>query len=164
MKLNPIISFCGKPNNYLKIDDTVSRSAQPMKDDFKWLKEQGVTDIINFRTMIKPNLDFDEKSVVEQNGMKYHNIPSVTPHPLEKNITEFLNIIDDVKKENGKVHIHCKAGADRTGMYSLIYKQINNLGDFISNKAEMIKMGHHDKLYPNLLPWIENFLNKHKVK
>ena len=163
MKLNPVISFCGKPNNYLKIDATVSRSAQPMKDDFTWLKEQGVSDVINFRTMVKSNLDFDEKKVVEQNGMKYHNIPSITKYPDEKNIAKFLNIVDNVKNCNGKVHIHCKAGADRTGMYSLIYKQVNHIGNFVVNKAEMLKMGHHDNLYPNLLNWIEQFLKNKKI-
>lgn len=48
--LNSVL-FKAQPPNYTKIDDTVSRSAQPAKEDFKWLKEQGVSDIINFRTM-----------------------------------------------------------------------------------------------------------------
>ena len=51
MRINPM-PFKGKPNNYLKIDNTLSRSAQPMAEDFAWLKEQGVTDILNFRTMV----------------------------------------------------------------------------------------------------------------
>lgn len=156
-------SFKGKPHNYLQIDNTVSRSAQPDAQDFVWLKNHGVTDIINFRTMVKPNLNFDEKTVVEKTGMKYHSLPSITIYPDENNIKTFLNIVDSVKKSNGKVHIHCKAGADRTGMYSLIYKQINNIGDFSANKAEMLKMGHHDNLYPDLLHWIEAFLKRNKI-
>lgn len=52
------IAFNGKPTNYLKIDDVVSRSAQPKKADFAWLKEQGVTDVFNFRTMIVSGLFF----------------------------------------------------------------------------------------------------------
>ena len=50
--------FSGKPRNYLKIDDTVSRSAQPKREDFAWLKEQGVTDLFNFRTMFISGLFF----------------------------------------------------------------------------------------------------------
>lgn len=154
------IFFKGKPANYKKIDNTLSRSAQPKEEDFKWLKEQGVTDVVNFRTMYVPGQDFDEKSVVEKNGMKYHNIPSYTRYPYEQNIGEFLDLVDDVQSRNGKVHIHCKAGADRTGMYSWIYKQKHNLGDMESNKKEMLEMGHHDKIYPDLIGWIENFLEK----
>lgn len=154
------ISFNGKPDNYKKIDNTVSRSAQPKAEDFKWLKEQGVTDIINFRTMYVSGIGFDEKSLVEQNGMKYHNIPSHTKTPNEQNIGKFLDIVDNVQKQGGKVHIHCKAGADRTGMYSWIYKQTHNLGSMKSNEKEMLEMGHHYNLYPNLINWIKNFLTK----
>ncbi len=46
------ISFRGQPNNFHIIDRNVLRSAQPAAEDFAWLKEQGVTDIINFRTFI----------------------------------------------------------------------------------------------------------------
>ena len=154
------ISFKGKPDNYKKIDNTVSRSAQPKAEDFKWLKEQGVTDVINFRTMYVSGIGFDEKSLVEQNGMKYHNIPSHTKTPNEQNIGKFLDIVDNVQKQDGKVHIHCKAGADRTGMYSWIYKQTHNLGSMKSNEKEMLEMGHHYNLYPNLINWIKNFLTK----
>ena len=154
------ISFKGKPDNYKKIDNTVSRSAQPKAEDFKWLKEQGVTDVINFRTMYVSGIGFDEKSLVEQNGMKYHNIPSHTKTPNEQNIGKFLDIVDNVQKQGGKVHIHCKAGADRTGMYSWIYKQTHNLGSMKSNEKEMLEMGHHYNLYPNLINWIKIFLTK----
>lgn len=154
------IVFRGQPNNYLKIDDTVSRSAQPKAEDFKWLKEQGVTDVINFRTMYVSGLDFDEKQVVEKEGMKYHNIPSYTRDPQEKNVGQFLDIVENVKNEGGKVHIHCKAGADRTGMYSWIYKQKHNIGSMAANESEMLKMGHHNKTYPDLIEWIKKFLTK----
>lgn len=155
-----LLNFKGKPNNYRKIDNVVSRSAQPKEEDFKWLKEQGVTDVINFRTMYVAGQNFDEKNVVEQNGMKYHNIPSYTRSPKEENVGKFLNIVEDVKAKKGKVHIHCKAGADRTGMYSWIYKQLHNIGSMKSNKEEMLQMGHHYQIYPNLISWIEGFLKK----
>ncbi len=154
------LSFKGKPDNYKKIDNTVSRSAQPKADDFNWLKEQGVTDIINFRTMHVAGVDFDEKQLVEKNGMTYHNIPSITKNPDKTNIDKFLKIVDGVKQKGGKVHIHCKAGADRTGMYSWIYKQTHNLGTIQANEKEMIEMGHHSNLYPNLISWIKGFLSK----
>ena len=117
--LNSVL-FKAQPPNYTKIDDTVSRSAQPAKEDFKWLKEQGVSDIINFRTMYKPDLNFSEKNVVESLGMNYHNIPTVSAAPQQEGVNIFLRLIENIKQRNGKVHIHCKAGADRTGMYSFI--------------------------------------------
>ena len=43
------ITFTGIPPKYDRIDKFISRSGQPQKDDFAWLKSQGVTDVINFR-------------------------------------------------------------------------------------------------------------------
>lgn len=121
LRILPI--FRGKPNNYAKIDNFVSRSAQPKEDDFQWLKNEGVTDVINFRTMVEPGQNFDEKRVVEGLGMKYHNIPSITPEPNEEKIAKFLDIVEGVREQGGNVHIHCKAGADRTGCTLLFIKR-----------------------------------------
>ena len=154
------ISFKGKPDNYSKVDKYLSRSAQPKKEDFMWLKEQGVTDVFNFRTMYVPAVNFDEKEVVENLGMKYHNIPSITSAPSEENVDVFLKEVDEIIESGGKAHIHCKAGADRTGMYAYIYKSIKGIGENIENQLEMVKMGHNSKLYPDLLPWTNNLIKK----
>ena len=71
------IGFAGKPKNYAVIDKYVSRSAQPMKEDLLWLKEHGVTDVFNFRTMHAPEINYDEAKEVARLGMNYHSIPSI---------------------------------------------------------------------------------------
>lgn len=156
------VSFFGKPLNYSKIDNNVSRSAQPQKADFKWLKEQGVTDVINFRYMTEPGIDFDEKAVVEELGMKYHKIPSRTSKPTEENIRKFVSTVDEITQNGGKAHIHCKAGADRTGMYAYIYKTLKGIGTPAENEAEWFRMGHHFTVFPNLMDWTKDFLKKFK--
>ena len=159
MRICPI-SFQGIPKNYAKISDTLSRSAQPMEEDFQWLKEQGITDIVNFRTMVVPGVDYDEKTVVENLGMKYHNVPSITRSPKEDNVMMFLDIVDNVEKQGGKTHIHCRAGSDRTGMYAYIYKSLKGIGCRLGNQIEMIRMGHNAKVFPDLLPWTDQLINK----
>ena len=155
-------NFKGKPDNYAVIDKYLSRSAQPQQEDFKWLKEQGVTDIINFRTMYKTDVNFDEQKEVEALGMKYHNIPSITKKPTEENIDTFLKKVELVKQQGGKAHIHCKAGADRTGMYAFIYKMKHNMGTLSRNQAEWFEHGYHYKLYPDLMEWARNLVLKFK--
>ena len=157
------INFYGKPANYAVIDKYVSRSAQPKKEDFVWLKEHGVTDIFNFRTMTLPNIDYDEKLEVEKLGMIYHNIPSISAKPSEANADKFLSEIEDVINRDGKAHIHCMAGADRTGMYSLIYKSLKNIKCWTFNKLEMIRMGHDITKYPNLISWTQNYIRKKSI-
>ena len=156
------VCFKGMPSNYSKIDNTLSRSAQPMAEDFIWLKKQGVTDIVNFRTMIVSGVEFDEKTTVESLGMKYHTIPSITSKPEEKNVKDFLDLAQNVANKNGKLHIHCKAGADRTGMYAFIYKSIQNIGTVIENEKEWIARGHNLDRYPDLRSWAKNLVTKLK--
>ena len=154
------VSFCGKPDNYAIIDNYVSRSAQPELEDLRWLKEQGVTDIFNFRTMYKPEINFDEEKEVKALGMKYHSIPSKTSAPSKENIFKFIKEIEEIKQRGGKPHLHCFAGADRTGMYAFIYKTLNNIGNIAGNKEEWLRFGHHKNRYPNLMDWTENFVKK----
>ena len=156
------INFSGRPDNYANIDKYLSRSAQPQKQDFKWLKKQGVTDIINFRTMVKNEVDFNEGDVVTKTGMRYHNIPSVTTKPTKENIDKFLKLTEEIKARNGKAHIHCKAGADRTGMYAFIYEVMNGLKDLIPALAEWYGHGYHYRRYPDLAGWTVNFVKNLK--
>ncbi len=156
------VYFTSKPLNYAKINENISRSAQPAKEDFKWLKAHGVTDVINFRTMYVSSLDFDEKQVVESLGMKYHNIPTHTQKPNDVQVKTFLDLVDSITAKKGKAHIHCKAGADRTGMYSFIYKMMNNIGSSSENIKEWIRHGLHQDRYPSLISWAQDCVTRLK--
>ncbi len=162
MKISTIC-FNGIPNNYSKIDNFVSRSAQPQKEDFLWLKEQGITDIIDFRTMYDSQIRFNEKQIVEELGMNYHCIPTITSQPNESQVNEFLNLVDNISQNGGKAHIHCFAGADRTGLYAFIYKMKMGIDSFFNNKNEWISKGHNATLYPKLIPWAEKFVLKNFI-
>ena len=157
------INYGIPPKNYAVVDKFLSRSAQPDTDNLRWIKQQRVTDIVNFRTMAEPGINFDEKNAVQMFGMRYHNIPSITARPEEKNIINFLNLIEQIKGRKGKAHIHCKAGADRTGMYTFFYKGIYKIGSTADNINEWLKCGHNKSLFPNLIPWSERML-KHLKK
>ncbi len=68
-------------------------------------------------------LNFEEPKVVQELGMKYHKYPVNFKNPSEEKYFKlFLKLVDKISADNGKIHIHCKQGADRTGMYSFIYK------------------------------------------
>jgi len=152
-------------NNFKKIDDCVSRGAQPDSEtQFKWLKEQKFDVVINFRTLYASGLDFEEKKVVEDLGMKYHNIPIVTTAgPSEEDIKNFFSIIEEAKRNGQKVFIHCMAGQDRTGIMSAMYKIKNNLDSVENCVQEMREMGHDYGRFPNLIPQLRNFAQKQKL-
>ena len=71
-----------------------------------------------------------------------------------------LELTEKVKEKNGKLHIHCKAGADRTGMYAFIYKGIQNIGTLVENEKEWITKGHNIERYPDLRNWAKAFVKK----
>ena len=73
-----------------------------------------------------------------------------------------MDIVDNVIENNGKAHIHCKAGADRTGMYAFIYKAVKNIGTVAENEVEWLNFGHNKKLYPNLQSWTKEFVKNLK--
>lgn len=152
------ITFFKKPQNYKQIDSVMSRSAQPNKSNIKWLKKHGVTDVISFCRANSENSE--EKTLVKAAGMQYHNIPTNPYNPSEENVGEFLDLVDNIKNKGGKAHIHCQHGADRTGMYSWIYKHKNNIGGMNENEQEMIDMGHDKFSIPGLIEWIKDFLHK----
>lgn len=154
--------FRFKPENYKQIDNYLSRSAQPLKDNMQWLKEQGVTDVINLRNMSNDN--FDEAGCVEDLGMNYHSIPSVTKFIKKENIQEFLDIIEKAKRNGGKVHIHCKHGSDRTGMFSYIYERLNNVGTPQDNLDELTQYNWHKEKYPDLVKWAEAIIEMFNKK
>lgn len=157
IKINNLSFKAAPPPNYRKIDEFVSRSAQPLEDNFLWLKEQGVTDILNFRTMYVSGIDFNEEKKVAALGMRYHNIP-VTETILNSGdntkvlplVNTFFRLIKDIKTHGEKLHIHCKAGADRTGFFALLYKTHNGLDTFEQATKELLEMGHHKDRYPDM--------------
>ncbi len=154
MKITPIISFGAykRPENFKQIDNNVMRSAQPEADEIVWLKDnKNLTDIINFRTMYVRAVDFDEEELSKALNIKYHSIPTISKSPEKENVKEFLDIINDIKEKNGKVLIHCKAGADRTGFYSFIYEVLNGCQTKEEAEKEMLKMGHNKERYPDLI-------------
>ena len=152
-----------KPYNYQEVDNFMSRSAQPNQSNIDWLRSNKVTDIINFRRDNESfPLEFDERKYVESKGMTYHNIPSYTNYPEDKNLGKFLDIVEGVKQKGGKVHIHCREGADRTGLYAYIYERLMNLTSQKDAYKNFIDGGWHKYDHPHLAKAAESFVQKIK--
>ena len=165
MKIQMIspITFQGKPENHGVVNKHLTRSAQPWPEDLPWLKDDGVTDIINLREMHDPKCLYDEAGESAKLGMKYHHVPINHKNPTEKNVMAFLEIMNDVEKRNGKAHVHCLEGRDRTGLCAFIYKGTRDIGTIAENEAEWLRYGHNYQRYPNLMGWGRELLKKLKA-
>jgi protein tyrosine/serine phosphatase len=139
--------------NFKKIDKFVSRGGQPTKEQLLDLKRDGVTRIINFRTLFVPYIDFVEEDECKKLGIKYISIPMISKiGPSEKNISDFFEITDNVRNAKKKIFIHCAWGKDRAGIMSALYKVKYGLDNITNCAKEMLEMGHDNKRFPDLIP------------
>jgi len=104
--------------NFYQVDQNVYRGAQPTADGFKYLAKIGVKTVIDLR-------EADQRSQAEERtvtaaGMKYVNVPmtGLAP-PTEAEISRALGILEG---GSGPVFVHCKRGADRTGVVIATYR------------------------------------------
>lgn len=151
------ISF--KPDNYKRIDNCLSRSAQPNLRGLRWLAKNGVTDVISFRTMYKhPDVSLKESQYAKSLGLHYHQIPTITNYPKKESVGKFLDIIEGVKQKGGCVHLHCSDGGSRTGFYSYIYERLNNIGNKQDSINELTQHNWNKEKYPFLDEWADAFV------
>ena len=104
--------------NFYQVDQNVYRGAQPTEGGFKYLAKIGVKTVIDLREANKRSKA--EETMVTAAGMKYVNIAmtGVAP-PTDAEISKILGILEE---NSGAVFVHCKRGADRTGVVIASYR------------------------------------------
>jgi protein tyrosine/serine phosphatase len=106
-------------SNFHIVNDHICRGGQPTAAGFQSLAKMGVKTVIDLREADGNMLA--EKKMVESAGMKFVNVPMhgmETPHP--EDVAKVLAVFND--KDAGKVFVHCKRGADRTGTVVACYR------------------------------------------
>jgi hypothetical protein len=101
----------------------VMRSAQPTGQLGSWLREYGIESILNLRGGSPANWWYDaEVRSAAENAVAYYDWPlSATRRPSRR---ELLVLIDFLKRCEYPLLIHCKSGADRTGLVAALYLMV----------------------------------------
>ena len=108
----------GVPNFHI-VNEQVLRGGQPTGAGFRNLADMGVTTVIDLQE--DGERARNEKNLVQALGMRYVNIPMKgMTTPTEKQISNSLKALND--NSAGPVFVHCKRGADRTGMVIACYR------------------------------------------
>lgn len=105
--------------NFHWVSGEVYRGAQPKPGGLPQLVQLGIKTIINLR-------DDDQRAQGEEAearmaGLRYFNIPVARlgrPHDAE--IEKVMTVLND--PESQPVFVHCKHGADRTGVVIAVYR------------------------------------------
>jgi protein tyrosine phosphatase (PTP) superfamily phosphohydrolase (DUF442 family) len=104
--------------NFYQVDSQVYRGAQPSDDGFQYLAKLGVKTVIDLREADQRSKA--EEAAVTAVGMKYVNVPMTgLAAPTEAEISKILGILEG---DSGAVFVHCKRGADRTGVVIASYR------------------------------------------
>jgi protein tyrosine phosphatase (PTP) superfamily phosphohydrolase (DUF442 family) len=120
----------------------VIRTAQPTSQLPQLVKEFHLKSILNLRGGSSADLWYDaEVRTAEKNGLAFYDLPlSATRRPGRH---ELLRLIDVLERCAYPLLIHCKSGADRTGLASALYRMLK-LGEAPeqAEKAFSLEFGH----------------------
>jgi tyrosine-protein phosphatase SIW14 len=103
--------------NFRAVNDRVYRGGQPSAEGFRNLAAMGIKTVVDLQE--KSDRSHAEHKLVKSLGMHYVNIPMKGMHtPKDKQIERALKELHS----GDPVFIHCKRGADRTGMVVACYR------------------------------------------
>lgn len=111
-------------NNRAAVDSQQAyRSAQPGDDLDAFVREHGIASILNLRGgWPRDGYYRNELDVVERHGVRFYDLAmSATRRPDRH---ELLALIDVFESGPFPILIHCKQGADRTGLAVAIYRMV----------------------------------------
>ncbi len=108
--------------NFHRVDDRLFRGGQPAAGGVARLKALGVRTIINLRD--EQDLVKAEEVEAQAAGLQYFSVPMYgLARPKDEQVAGILRIIDDPR--NWPVFVHCRRGADRTGLIVACYRIAN---------------------------------------
>jgi len=105
-----------------RVDDNVYRGRQPDREDIPKLAVAGIKTVLDLRGLAHKDW---EKAAVEAAGMRYVRIGlSGFFAPSTAQIDHVLAVLDDPKL--GPVFVHCRRGADRSGVAIACYRIVHD--------------------------------------
>jgi len=113
----------------IHVFEDIYLASQPKPEDFAQAKRIGVKTVINLRHAAEIK-DFDEKQVVESEGMIYINIPFLDPAELTDTVFDMVR--KHLKSAVRPILLHC-ASANRVGAVWLPYRVLD--GGLIYDEA-----------------------------
>jgi uncharacterized protein (TIGR01244 family) len=103
----------GLPNLY-KVSGDLYRGAQPTPEGLRELKKLGIRTVVNLRE------SNNDQARLAELGLAYEHIPMTAFFLKDENVVRFLQIVGD--PSHAPIFVHCRRGADRTGLMCAIYR------------------------------------------
>ncbi|MBS1174492.1 MAG: hypothetical protein H6R05_623 [Burkholderiaceae bacterium] len=147
----------GVPNLF-QVSPVLYRSAQPTAEGLNLLNQNLAVSYglpSEIKTVVNLRNNAGDDALVVPTGVRYEQIPFDTWQVKEADVVRFLKIVRN--PTNQPVLLHCKHGADRTGMMTAIYRIVEQGWRKQDAIAEMTQggFGYHP-IWSNLIRYIEN--------
>jgi len=141
----------GLPNLH-KVTPAIYRSAQPSSEGMTMAESLGIKTVINLRHK-------DDTDIAKNTGLKLRHFPLQGYWINDARIKKALAVLMD--ETNHPVLVHCKHGADRTGLLIGMYRVAAQGWENEKALDELKKGGyhHHRRYFP-----IRRYLKKFKPK
>jgi protein tyrosine phosphatase (PTP) superfamily phosphohydrolase (DUF442 family) len=109
----------GQLENFEQVSDSLCRGAQPSTEGFRELARMGVHTVLDLRG--EGGRSLREAELVTGLGMEYVSIPlSGYQAPTVEQVSKIFAVLGDPAA--GKIFVHCRRGADRTGTVLAMYR------------------------------------------
>lgn len=102
--------------NFHRVTSDLYRGAQPGRQGFETLEGVGVRTVVNLR------LDHSDEEDLEGLQMGYVEIPIGPQTFSDRDVARFIGVVVDPQRV--PVFVHCRFGADRTGLMIAAYRVV----------------------------------------
>ena len=128
-------------DNYFVVDEKLKRSSHPSYSPLNKAASLGITQVISLRHPGKISYQLLEERWADRLGLKFISYSMSASDISDPSI--YLHIFDQINNNSGKTLIHCKSGADRSGLVSALYL-LNQSVPQIQKSLQMLnwKFGH----------------------
>lgn len=140
--------------NFGRVNAHLYRGAQPSETGYAALKAIGVDTVL--RLSLADEGGVEEEKDVTALGMRYVSIPTTTARPpTDDQARRFLTFVRD--NPDRVIFVHCKWGADRTGVMIALWRITNDHWPVARAIDEMNAFHYHEMFLPHLQRYVEAF-------
>ena len=141
-------------SNFGVVSDYLYRGAQPAESGFAELARRGIAIVVNLRH--ESGRIARERTLVESLGMHYVSIPwRGHDDPNPEQVVQFLRLLRD--NPEGKVFVHCRRGAERTGVMVACYRIAREQWPPERAQAEMEAFGFRRRRFAHLTRFVRDY-------
>ena len=151
-------------NNRHQISKDAWRSAQPAPHHIRWIADRGVKTVVNLRGRQSFGTRWLQERACERHGIKLVDLKLRSrAAPTREDFHAVRELLNTVTYP---ILIHCKSGADRAGLMSVMYRFVHDGVPIRDAKQELsLRFGHIRQADTGILDYVfERYLADNETK